>query len=162
MPKTLKEKIRFKFFKYRIRKDVKIRKHSYVVNTEFKGTAEIESFTRIQGVQKIVIGDNFYCNNNAHLLGNITIGRDVLVGPKVIMWSRNHRIAKDEIIKTQVSQDIPITIGNDVWIASGAIILYGVTIGDGAVVGAGSVVTKDVPAYTVVAGNPARVIKERE
>jgi acetyltransferase-like isoleucine patch superfamily enzyme len=54
-----------------------------------------------------------------------------------------------------------VTIGNDVWIAAGAVILSGVTISDGAVIGAYSVVTRDVPAYTVVAGNPARVVRAR-
>ncbi|TJV70721.1 MAG: CatB-related O-acetyltransferase [Mesorhizobium sp.] len=55
----------------------------------------------------------------------------------------------------------PITVGNDVWIGSRAIVLSGVTIGHGAIVGAGSVVTKDVPPYAVVAGNPARLIRHR-
>jgi acetyltransferase-like isoleucine patch superfamily enzyme len=55
----------------------------------------------------------------------------------------------------------PVVIGNDVWIGTGAIILRGLSVGDGAVIGAGAVVTKDVPPYAIVAGNPARVIKYR-
>jgi maltose O-acetyltransferase len=91
------------------------------------------------------------------------IGRHVLMGPEVLVFDRNHRFA--DPTRTIGSQgetpSRPPTIGDDVWIGTRAIILPGVTIGDGVVVGAGSVVTRDVPPYAVVAGNPARVVGER-
>ena len=85
----------------------------------------------------------------------------MLVGPQTIIWTQSHRYRKGTEIYRQGMDDLPIVIGNDVWIAAHCTILKGVVIGDGAVVAAGSVVTHDVPPYTVVAGVPARVLKCR-
>lgn len=96
----------------------------------------------------------------------INIGKKVIFGPYVKLIAGDHRIdiigkyIKDSVEK-HPSNDLPICIKNDVWIGTGSIILKGVTIGNGAVVGAGSVVTKDVEAYTIVAGNPAKPIRKR-
>ena len=87
----------------------------------------------------------------------ITIGNGSLIGHHVVLATLNHDLDADR------RQDLlpkPIHIGERVWIGSGAVILAGVTIGEGAVVAAGAVVTKDVPAYTVVGGVPAKVIKK--
>ena len=96
--------------------------------------------------------------------GEVHIGENVLMGRDCVGISRNHAFMRmDTIIKKQgYLTEQPIYIGNDVWIGHRVIILPGVHIGDGCVIGAGSVVTKDTPAYSVVAGNPARVIKYRE
>lgn len=96
--------------------------------------------------------------------GEVHIGDNVLMGRDCIGITRNHRfMKKDTIIKKQgYLAEEPIYIGNDVWIGHRVIILPGVHIGDGCVIGAGSVVTKDTPDYSVVAGNPAKVIKYRE
>lgn len=142
-------------------KGIIVKNYCRVKNVTFKGSAEIEEFNRIIGNPKIEIGKNFYLNANCHLMGEIEIGDNVLIGPKTIIWSRDHGIKKNENINTQEHKNKKITIGNDVWIGSNVTILKGVRIGDGAVIGAGSVVTKDVPSYKIVVGNPARIVKER-
>ena len=90
---------------------------------------------------------------------NIRIGNDVFIGPKVNLITINHDVNPDN---RSATYGRPIVIEDKVWIGIAATILPGVRIGYGAIVGAGSVVTKDVPAMTVVAGNPAKVIKTIE
>ena len=111
----------------------------------------------------IKIGNNVVINYYTimHAFGGITIGDDTLISPHVQMYAQNHGIAKNKLIKNQKNTPSPIHIGKDVWIGCGAIILGNVCIGDGAVIGAGSVVTKDIPPYEVWAGNPAKKIKDR-
>jgi len=91
----------------------------------------------------------------------VTIGNDVLMGPQVLIYPLNHRIALGIPMRLQPFDCKPVVIGNDVWIGARCIILPGVTIGDGAVVAAGAVVTKDVPRNAVVGGVPASVRKMR-
>lgn len=92
----------------------------------------------------------------------VMIGKGVMVAANVAIYSYDHGMAPDlPISKQSLTAKGPVTIGNDAWIGTGAIILSGVTIGEGAVVAAGAVVTKDVPAGSIVAGNPARVVKHR-
>ena len=85
------------------------------------------------------------------------------MGPDVAMYTVNHKADRTDIaIKYQgVTKERPITIGDGCWICSRAIILPGVSIGEGCIIGAGAVVTKDMPPYSVVAGNPAKVVKSR-
>ena len=89
--------------------------------------------------------------------GGLTIGDDVLVGPQTIIPTLNHDPAPD---KRGGMFAKPVVIGDKVWLGARVTICPGVTIGEGAIVGAGAVVTKDVPPRTVVAGVPARIIKE--
>lgn len=91
--------------------------------------------------------------------GGITIGNDVFIGPKVNLITINHAPHPDN---RSATYGYPIVIGDKVWIGINSTVLPGVKIGYGAIVGAGSVVTKDVPAMSVVAGNPARIIKTIE
>ena len=94
--------------------------------------------------------------------GGVTIGKWVRMGPRVSMYTANHNFQRrDELIKRQGYVYGKIAIGDDVWLGADALILPNVTIGTGAVIGAGSVVTKDVPEYAVAVGNPARVIRYR-
>lgn len=139
-----------------------LRKNAEVIRVNFLGNALIEPFTKLKGDPLITCGKNFYINAHCHVLGEVKFGDNVLIGPKVIIWGRDHGIKKDQLINRQEYTRSPIVIGNDVWIGASVIILKGVTIGDGAVIAAGSVVTKDVEPYAIVAGNPARLIKYRE
>ncbi|NAS10979.1 acyltransferase [Poritiphilus flavus] len=93
---------------------------------------------------------------------SIEIGDDCLIAPFVYIVDSDHSIAMGERINTQANQTEGISIGNDVWIATGAKILKGVTIGEGAVIAAGAVVKEDVPAYGIVGGVPAKVIGSRK
>lgn len=88
--------------------------------------------------------------------GGITIGNDVFIGPKVNLITINHDLDSDN---RSATYGRPIVIEDKVWIGIGATILPGIKIGYGAVIGAGSVVTKEVPPMTIVAENPARIIK---
>lgn len=115
----------------------------------------------------IKIGKYTILNERAELLGNhksdIIIGKYCSIAPEVVIQSTNHKI---DGISTYDFKEEPITkgdivIGNDVWIGRRAIILSGVKIGDGAVIGAGAVVTKDVEPYSIVGGVPAKEIKKR-
>lgn len=81
-----------------------------------------------------------------------------MIGPNVGFYTAGHSIQPKD--RNKSGYGIPITVGNDVWIGGSCVILPGVTIGDHSVVAAGSVVTKDVPANTIVAGNPAKILKK--
>lgn len=106
------------------------------------------------------IGNNFYANFNLTLVddGDIFIGDDVMIAPNVIIDTATHPISP-ELRKKKAQFNVPVRIGNNVWIGAGAILLPGVTVGDNSVIGAGSVVTKDIPANVVAAGTPCRVLR---
>lgn len=108
--------------------------------------------------KNITIGKNVFINACCCFQdqGGITIGDGVLIGHRVVLATINHGLAPDE---RQCNHPAPIVIGRNVWIGSGSIVLPDITIGENAVVGAGAVVTKDVEPGTVVAGVPARFIK---
>ena len=115
---------------------------------------------RVTEGAQLSIGDHTYINRSASIdcTQEITIGDYCAISDNVqILDSDFHPIPNNSNTSTMSK---PVHIGNHVWIGRSAIILKGVTIGDGAIVGAGSVVTRDVPARCLVAGNPARVIKE--
>ena len=109
------------------------------------------------------IGDNSGIGEFSEIYGEVTIGSDVMMGTNCIIYSRNHAFARLDIPMWQqgFSNSKPVIIGNDVWIGGRVTILPGVNIGNGAIIGAASVVTKDVPSYAIVGGNPARIIKYR-
>lgn len=108
----------------------------------------------------IHIGNNFFANFNLTILDEapVTIGNNVFIGPNVSIFTACHPIHPTER-NTGIEWAEAVAIGNNVWIGGDATILPGVTIGDNSVIGAGSVVTKDVAPSTVVGGNPARFIK---
>ena len=114
---------------------------------------------------QITIGDRTFININCTVLdapideGVITIGSDCLIGPNVQLLAVSHAVEPKQRLQKE-NFATPISIGNNVWIGAGAIVLAGITIGDNSVIGAGSVVTKDVTANTVVAGNPAQKIRD--
>lgn len=114
----------------------------------------------------IRIGRNVYVGRYSNLItggGHIIIGDNVLVAHSVSIVASGHGTVRNALIQTQpCSTKQNVEIGNDVWLGAAAIILPGVCVSDGAVVGAGAVVTHDVLSYVIVAGNPARVIGERK
>lgn len=106
-------------------------------------------------------GNFVYANFNLTLVDDtdIYIGDNVMFGPNVVVATAGHPV--DPELRRKVAQfNIPVRIGNNVWIGAGAILLPGVQIGDNSVIGAGSVVTKDIPANVVAVGNPCRVLRE--
>lgn len=108
----------------------------------------------------MIVGDKVFFNFNCVVLDVmlVTIGSNVLFAPNVQLYTATHPI--DWKIRAQWLEFAkPITIGSDVWIGGGAIVCPGVTIGDRTVIGAGSVVTKDIPSDVFAAGNPCRVIR---
>lgn len=109
----------------------------------------------------IHIGNNFFSNFNCVILdvALVTIGDDVLLGPNVSLFTVNH-VLDPKGRKQGLEYAKPITIGNNVWIGGNVVILPGVTIGENSVIGAGSVVTKDIPANVIAVGNPCKVVKE--
>jgi acetyltransferase-like isoleucine patch superfamily enzyme len=116
------------------------------------------------------IGEGLVMGNNSNIgpynyigcSGKITIGDNVMLAPRVSIYAENHVFDNPNItIKAQGVSKKDVVIEDDCWIAANAVILAGVTIGKGSVVAAGSVVNEDVPAFSVVAGVPARVIKSR-
>lgn len=116
------------------------------------------------------IGEGLKIGNNSNIgpfayigcSGFIEIGDNVMISPRVSIFAENHDFDNPNIImKEQGVTKKFVKIEDDCWIAANSIILAGVTIGKGSVIAAGSVVTKDVPAYSVVAGVPAEIIKSR-
>jgi acetyltransferase-like isoleucine patch superfamily enzyme len=112
---------------------------------------------------RIVIGKGTYINRHTMIDASqrISIGADCMIGPFVYITDHDHGIATGVAVKDQPLIGSPVIIEDDVWIGAHVTILKGVRIGRGAVIGAGSVVTRDVAMNTIVAGNPARVIRER-
>lgn len=146
---------------------------SYVDNERMvyvETPARLEVVNQAKSLNNILIGRNTYKLPGGLLSPNVIIGRYCSISSNVYIGLTNHHMDylstgitnKDFItdISIQPLKDFT-NIGCDVWIGAGAIILNGVKIGHGAVIGAGSVVTKDIPAYGIAVGNPARVIKYR-
>ena len=108
----------------------------------------------------IEVGKNFFANYNCTILdvAKVKIGDNCQMAPNVSIYTAGHPLGASDRNKG-LEYAYPITIGNNVWIGAGAIILPGVTIGNNVVIGAGSVVTKNIPAYSLAVGNPCRVIK---
>ena len=111
----------------------------------------------------IEIGENFYSNHNLVILdcAKVTFGDNVFLGPNCAFYTAEHPLD----FKTRnfgLEYAKPIKVGSNVWIGGSVTVLAGVTIGDNCVIGAGSVVTKDVPQNSVAVGNPCRVIKNIE
>lgn len=122
----------------------------------------VESFSVLNNaVGDLHIGDHTRIGIGNTIIGPVTIGHQVNIGQHVLISGLNHNYEDVHIcIAEQGVSVAPVTIADDVWIGGNVVILAGVRIGQHAVIGAGSVVTKDVPAYSVVVGNPARIIKQ--
>ena len=120
----------------------------------------IEPNFRVDYGCHIKFGYNSYMNYDCCILdvAPVTIGKNFMAGPGVHIYTATHPVEVME--RRQYEMGKAVTIGDDVWVGGAAVICPGVKIGNGVVIGAGSVVTKDVPDYVVVAGNPARIIRK--
>lgn len=107
------------------------------------------------------VGDYFFANRNCQILdgGKVTFGDHVFIAPNCCFTTAEHALDAEQ--RNQgLEVALPISVGNNVWIGAGSIILGGVTIGDNTVIGAGSVVTKDIPANVIAVGAPCRVMRK--
>ncbi|AIQ54434.1 hypothetical protein R70331_24870 [Paenibacillus sp. FSL R7-0331] len=113
--------------------------------------------------RRIKIGNKSGIGEYCEIYGTCYIGNNVLMAPECIIYTRNHNYKKKELIILNQGVEIekPVVIGDDVWIGRRAMIMPGCHIGNGAVIAAGSIVTKNVPEYALVGGNPAKIIKYR-
>lgn len=131
-------------------------------NFQLGSESTIEDFTTINnGVGDVIIGDRTRIGLGNTLIGPITIGNDIMLAQNIVMSGLNH--GYEDITKSIHDQPVTtaqITIEDQAWIGANAIIVAGITVGKHAVVAAGSVVTKDVPAFSIVAGNPAKLMKQ--
>lgn len=112
---------------------------------------------------QIEVGEDFYMNHNCVILdaAKVHFGAHVFIAPNCAFYTAEHPLNKEE--RNQgLEYARPIFVGNDVWIGGNVVVLPGVTIGDNCVIGAGSVVTKDIPANSIAYGNPCRVVRKIE
>lgn len=126
--------------------------------------AYIEPPFRCDYGSNIKVGKNFYANFNCVILdvAEVHIGDNVLLAPNVQLYTAGHPLDVKSRVEEGVEFGHPIHIGDNAWLGGGVIVCPGVSIGENSVIGAGSVVTKDIPANVVAAGNPCRVIKQIE
>jgi maltose O-acetyltransferase len=123
--------------------------------------AEPNFLTTLNAAAVIDIGDNVRLNGcDIQAAASVTVGDDCILGSCIIVDTDYHAVGVDRRQPGAVTESRPVVIGRNVWVAGRATVLKGVTIGDDAVVGYGAVVTSDVPAGVVVAGNPAKVVRQ--
>jgi len=114
--------------------------------------------------RSVSIGSGSGIGINARIGEGTRIGSNVMMGPEVLVFTRNHSTSRTDIpmIEQGFEPVLPVIIGDDVWIGARAIILPGINIGSGCVLGAGTVVSRDVPARAIIVGNPGRVVRYRD
>lgn len=139
-------------------------KRAALLKRIFAGTGEnfyIEPPLHANWGKNTHIGSNVYANFNLTLVDDtdIYIGDSVMIGPNVVIATAGHPV-EPGLRRKAAQYNIPVHIGDNVWVGAGAVILPGVHIGENSVIGAGSIVTKDIPANVVAVGNPCRVLRE--
>ena len=174
----------------RVLLDVLITRLKLLVNPKIKigknSTIKYSSEFKLTDGAKLVIGSNCTIKENSYFLltkpnpylqmgdyvgigrncyiaikDHLEIGSYTRIGPNVTILDQDHTYEKSDLIMNQHADIQKVKIGKDVWIGANAIVLKGITIGDGAILGAGSIVTRDIPPYEIWAGVPAKFIKER-
>lgn len=149
---------------YNHTEDNEVEKRNEIMRKLFKSVGEnvwIEPDFRCEFGKNITIGNDVYINFGCVILdcGQVSIGDRTLIGPNVGIFSGNHTVDAEERISGGLVPK-PITIGSRVWICGNVSIVPGVCIGDDAIIGAGSVVTHDIPSGVIAAGNPCRVLRK--
>jgi acetyltransferase-like isoleucine patch superfamily enzyme len=139
-----------------------ISRKSFVAKNTVVGTRSwIAAYAIVRG--NVKIGSNCSINSYAHVAGSVIIGNDVRIAGSASIYGFNHGHERIDIpIFAQPSSSKGIEICNDVWIGANALIADGVCIQTGSIVAGGSVVVKNIPEYKIVAGNPAKIIKDRK
>lgn len=124
----------------------------------------IERLAKFGSGLDIEIGDNSGLGINCHVPSNTIIGNDVMMGPNCFILAHNHRFDRTDIPmwKQGFQEKKQTLIGNDVWIGRDVLIMPGRKIADGSIIAGGCVLTKDFPEYSIVGGNPSRLIKNRK
>ncbi len=114
--------------------------------------------------RNVEIGDSSGVGRNSSITEHIRIGDDVMIGPGLQVFASNHRMERTDVpIRVQGNTEVlPVTIENDVWIGANVMILPGRKVATGTVLAAGTVLTKDFPEYSVVGGNPSKLIRSRQ
>ncbi|MCH6257869.1 acyltransferase [Puniceicoccaceae bacterium K14] len=130
-----------------------------------KGTAMAPNISLRNG-ERISIGKECHIGERSSLwagdsTGKITIGNNVSLAPEVYITASDYQFVKGIPFRKQPKRERDVTIGNDVWLGVKVVVTAGVSIGDGCIVGAGAVVTKDLPPNTIAGGVPAKIIKNR-
>jgi maltose O-acetyltransferase len=151
-------------FKFNTLHPSQISERDEIIRKLFGSTGEkffIEPPFRCDYGYNITLGNNFYSNYNLIILdcAKTVIGDNVLIGPNVGIYAAGHPV-HHELRNQEYEFALPIIIGNNVWIGGNVVINPGITIGDNSVIGSGSVVTKDIPANVVAAGNPCKILRE--
>lgn len=145
-------------FGYRLR-----RKLLRLIATDCGSGVIVKQNAYIGSGQGLVVGNNSQLGADSRIGPGTVIGDNVLMGPEVVIMTTAHAFEDPrKPIRRQGALPVnPVEVGDDVWIGTRVIVLPGVILGKGCVVGAGSVVTRDVAPLAIVAGNPARVIRQR-
>lgn len=134
--------------------------HIYTERFEIGANSWIAAGTILRG--SVIIGDNTSVNPFTHIAGDIKIGNGVRIAGLVSIYGFNHGYSRtDQPIYVQRHTSKGIVIKDDVWIGANAVIVDGVTVAAHSIVAAGAVVTKDFPEYSIIGGNPARLLKNR-
>lgn len=152
------------FKEYNKTDDSEVEKRQELLRELFANIGEnvwIEPDFKCEFGKNISIGNNVYINFGCIILdcADVTIGDDTLIGPNIGIYAVNHALDAEERINGGCSGK-PVHIGNRVWLGGDVKIMAGVTIGDESIIGAGSIVTKDVPRGVIAAGNPCKVIRQ--
>jgi len=128
-------------------------------------SANVRPSASLANSHNIFLGENVHVQRHVYIWAGknstIMIGDNTIIGPGSFITSDNHGTKRNQLIREQPGDERDIIIGSDVWLGAYSIVLPGIKIGDGAVIAAGSVVTKDVAPYTIVAGVPAKEIGQR-
>lgn len=131
---------------------------------KFHKYSKFEFGVYISNAQKLSIGRNVRINENVFLQGEIEIGDDVMIAPNAAIYTNTHEFQSTDIAMVNQGEtpSNKVIIEDDVWIGRNVIVLPGIKIQNGAIIGANSVVTKDVEAYTIYGGVPAKLIRKRK